>query len=69
VYSREAYLDFCLLFARATLLVFGWLARLGLFCGHGAGRDEASPVSLDANHQQFGQICGNVKAKLYDERG
>jgi len=36
-----ANLDLCLLFARATLLVFGWLARLGLFCGHGAGRDEA----------------------------
>jgi hypothetical protein len=44
-----AYLDFCLLFARATLLVFGWLARLGLFCGHGAGRDEASPVTLNSS--------------------
>jgi hypothetical protein len=60
-----AYLDFCLLFARATLLVFGWLARLGLFCGHGAGCVEASPVSLDASHQQFGRRCGTVVMELY----
>ena len=42
----KAYLGLCLLFARATLLVFCWLARLVLFCGHSAERD-ASPVALE----------------------
>jgi hypothetical protein len=61
-----AYLDFCLLFARATLLIFGWLARLGLFCGHGAGRDVASPVTLVASRQRSDRVYVNVVAGLYD---
>jgi hypothetical protein len=44
--TSNAYLGLRLLFARATLLVFCWLARLGLFCGHDAGRN-ASPVALE----------------------
>jgi hypothetical protein len=60
----DAYLEFCLLFARATLLIFGWLARLGLFCGHGAGRDEASPITLKPSRQRFDYMYGNVVTRL-----
>jgi hypothetical protein len=50
--AKATHLDLGLLFARATLLVFGWLARLCLFCGHVAER-EASPVALESSHQVF----------------